>query len=113
MRDATGASNPKIIHEALKKARQVTRVDFLSTSFQVMINGVDGKTITVNVTSSSLVSEINKHIERRTDLRPDEQRLLYGGKQLQSNRYLSDYDIKANSTIHLVLRLPGGAFHCS
>lgn len=37
-------------------------------------------------------------------------RLIYGGKQLDRDRFLRDYDVQRGCTIHLVLRMSGGAF---
>jgi hypothetical protein len=57
------------------------------------------------------VSTLKALIEQVGGIRPDQQRLLYGGKQLEDERILADYKIEKEATIHLILRLRGGMYH--
>ena len=78
---------------------------------QIFIKTLTGRTVTLIVEDDDTILNVKEKLKDKDGVDVAEQRLIYGGHQLEDNKSLRDYNIERDSTIHLVLRLPGGG-HC-
>lgn len=75
---------------------------------QVFVKTLTGKTIIIETTPQETVLDAKRQIEEKEGIPPDQQRLIFSGKQLEDYRTMSDCGVKAHDTMHLILRLRSG-----
>ena len=76
---------------------------------QVFMKPPTGKTITLDVEALALTDTLKAKVQTKCGVPLDQQRRVFGGRQLEDGRALAEYNIQNGSVIDLALRLRGGA----
>lgn len=77
-------------------------------TMQIFCKLLTGRTATFDVRPDTLIEDVRFIVLAYTGIPMKLQRLIFSGKQLEDGRTLSEYNIKRESTLHLVLRCRGG-----
>uniref|UniRef100_A0A0R3TVW6 Polyubiquitin n=1 Tax=Rodentolepis nana TaxID=102285 RepID=A0A0R3TVW6_RODNA len=77
-------------------------------TMQIFVKTVVDKIITLEVGQNDFIENVKAKIEEKEGFPIEEQRLIYGARQLEDDRTFSNYNIQKDSTLHLLLRLRGG-----
>ncbi|CAH8520881.1 unnamed protein product [Heterobilharzia americana] len=76
----------------------------------IKVKTLTGKEIEIDIEQTDKVDRIKERIEEKEGIPPQQQRLIFSGKQMNDDKLIQEYKIQGGSVIHLVLSLRGGVY---
>jgi ubiquitin C len=75
--------------------------------FEILLHKLDGQIVTIEIGQENTIEELKRCIEVKYDIPPEQQRLIFNGRELKNEITIQDYNIVHHSRVHLILRLTG------
>ena len=75
------------------------------SEMQIKIKNLAGKTLTLDIESGDTIENVKKRVEEKEGIPPSQQRLIFCGRAMADAKTVSDYNLQAGNTLHLVLAL--------
>ena len=96
------------IQKELDRKREERKLHRHKMGNHIFIKTLTGKVLTINCCMEDTVEELKLEIQKLEGIPPEQQRIIFAGKELQKDMTLNSYDCHYNAELHLVLRLRGG-----
>jgi ubiquitin len=108
-----GGGSGRVINAALIRAsspstRTLSTILDLRGGMQLFVKTLTGKTVSIEVEEGESIEDVKAKIAEKEGIPAEQQRIIFGGQQLQDGKTIDDYNIGDDATLHLVLRLRGG-----
>lgn len=97
-----------VVSYGLQSGSQISLLLTEPTTIQVFLKNQDGKLNKYDIKPDETVKEFKQKVQAREGVQASQQRLLHESREMMDGGKLSDYNVKAHSTIVLMLHLRGG-----
>ena len=102
------AAAPFVTPRSVPLTRSLDTALGMRGGMQLFVKTLTGKTVSIEVEEGESIEDVKAKISEKEGIPPEQQRLIFGGQQLQDAKTLDDYNVGDDATLHLVLRLRGG-----
>ena len=76
-------------------------------AMQIVVRSLTGRNTNLEVSPSDTIDDVKIMIQNEEGIPPEQQRLIFSGRQMEDDRTLSEYNIQNGANLHMMLRLRG------